>query len=61
MREDQRYIADSLRTMGIGLIVSGIVGAFFGKATVAISLAVTMMGIAITTIGFYYVKRRYLP
>ena len=58
MREDQKYIADSLRTSGIGLIVSGIVGAFFGKAPITACVVVMMTGIAVLIAGFYYVRRR---
>ena len=60
MREDQKYIADSLRTTGIGLIVSGIVGAFFGKAPITICVVVMSSGIAVLIAGFYYVRRRYV-
>ncbi len=58
MREDQRYIADSLRTTGIGLVVSGIVGVFFGKAPLSVCATVFTTGIVILLMGFYYVRRR---
>ena len=58
MNDDQKYVVDSLRTTGIGLIVSGIVGAFFGKASITVCVIVMATGVAILMMGFYYVRRR---
>jgi len=58
VRDDQRYVADSFRTSGIGLMVAGLISLFFGKAPLLSCMSVIGIGIAVVTIGYYYVKRR---
>ncbi len=58
MREDQKYIADSLRTTGIGLIVGGIIGRFTGRIELEGGLILMVLGAILMVTGYIYVRRR---
>jgi len=58
MTDRQKYVADTLRTSGIGLMVSGLVGLFFQRASVFICLVLIFLGVVLIGAGYYYVNKR---